>query len=223
MKCFTIYVANHEGSIRQVKNCLASCKKLEYSVTPFPGSTPNKMLTPFEYESIKDSRVRIFENDNHKKYLAKKACFSNHIRLWKECVKLDEPIIVLEHDAIAVKKWDNPEFEDVLVLNIGSAFGRSIFNSTRPGLEFYKEGINKLEGTKLKYNRNNIYKNSYMIPGTASYAITPQGAKKLLVALVENGWEQSDYFINTYNVDIRYSAPDYFKLNQNNLHLSHGV
>ena len=222
MKCYVIYVSDHEGSISQMQQCLKSCKKFNYPVSPFAGSTPRKMLGGVNVPAMENARVRIFEKENYKKYEAKKACFSNHIRLWKECIKSNETLVVLEHDAFAVKAWDNPKFEDVLVMNIGSAFGRSIFNSTRPGLEFYKEGINKLEGTKLTYKLDNIYKGSYMIPGTASYAITPQGAEKLLKALETHGWEQSDYFINTHNVDIRYSAPDYFKLNPNNLHLSHG-
>jgi len=34
------------------------------------------------------------------------ACFMSHYRLWHECIKLDEPILVLEHDAIFTQKLD---------------------------------------------------------------------------------------------------------------------
>jgi hypothetical protein len=61
-----------------------------------------------------------------------------------------------------------------------------------------------------------------MVPGTASYVVNPQGASKLLNQLSTYGWEQSDYFINTFNADIKYSVPDYFTLDKNNLLTSHG-
>ena len=34
------------------------------------------------------------------------ACFMSHFRLWHECKKINEPIIVFEHDAIFVHKLD---------------------------------------------------------------------------------------------------------------------
>jgi GR25 family glycosyltransferase involved in LPS biosynthesis len=184
------------------------------------------MKIDFPYSEIEDARVRIFKKENHKKYLAKKACFSNHIRIWKHVIKTNEEVLVLEHDAIAVEKWDSPQYDEVLVLNMKSAMSRSIAHAVKPPDSAYeKEGVQDIKdsGSKLIYNRKNLYTGSYMMPGTASYVINPAGAIKLLKALVEDGWEQSDYFMNTYNVDIKYSVPDYFKLDINNLHLSHGL
>ena len=48
----------------------------------------------------------------------------------------------------------------------------------------------------MHYHRKNNYHDSYRIPGTAAYAVTVQGATKLLASLKKNGWEQSDYFVN---------------------------
>lgn len=62
-----------------------------------------------------------------------------------------------------------------------------------------------------------------MIPGTAAYAVTPKGAKKLLDSLHKNGWEQSDFFINTFNVKMQYTIPEYFTFKHSNLNTSHGV
>ena len=61
-----------------------------------------------------------------------------------------------------------------------------------------------------------------MMPGTASYAITPKGANKLLKAVEKHGWEQSDFFINTKNVHIQYVVPEYFTFTLKNLNMSHG-
>ena len=61
-----------------------------------------------------------------------------------------------------------------------------------------------------------------MMPGTAAYAITPKGAKKLLSHLYL-GWEQSDYYINTKSVNIQYILPENFTFKLPNLRMSHGV
>jgi len=224
MKTFIIYVEGHLGSVGQANRCYNVCKDFGYVPTLFAGSTPHKMYGSFNYPVIEKSRVSGFKENNQKTYLTKMACFSNHPRLWKKSIELDETIIVLEQDAIPVKKWDDPKFDELLLCNTHSAYQRSIFNSTRPKSPyFYREGIHTLDGG-LVYPKDNFLKGSYMIPGTASYAITPKGAKKLLASLESHGWEQSDYFINTKLVDIKYSAPDYFKLDiNNNLNLSHGI
>jgi len=62
-----------------------------------------------------------------------------------------------------------------------------------------------------------------MMPGTAAYGITPKGAKKLLDSLTKHGWEQSDYFINNYNVKIQTMMPEYFTFKLKNLNMSHGI
>ena len=225
MKAIVIYIENHKGSVLQAKQCIKSCKKFGYDVYTLKGSTPDNMKTNFDFDEIKNGRVRIFKEKNHKKYLAKKACFSNHIRLWNQVLKLDEPILVLEHDALAIKEWDNPNYDEVLCLNMKSAMSRTIFNSTRaPEVAYQKQGVIDLKESKSKliYSLDNDFKGSYMVPGTASYVVNPKGATKLLKQLSEHGWEQSDYFINTYNVDIKYSVPDYFVLDKNNLLTSHG-
>ena len=225
MKAIVIYIENHKGSVLQAKQCIKSCKKFGYDVYTLKGSTPDNMKTNFDFDKIKNGRVRIFKEKNYKKYLAKKACFSNHIRLWNQVLKLDEPILVLEHDALAIKEWDNPNYDEVLCLNMKSAMTRTIFNSTRaPEVAYQKQGVIDLKESKSKliYSLDNDFKGSYMVPGTASYVVNPKGATKLLKQLSEHGWEQSDYFINTYNVDIKYSVPDYFVLDKNNLLTSHG-
>lgn len=226
MKGFIIFVKGHKASEAQALNCFNSCKDLGYDVMFLEGSTPDKMKVSWDYPEIEDARVRIFKKENYKKYLAKKACISNQYRLWKKCVELDEPILVLEHDAIAVKEWDSPEYTDMLVLNMKSAMGRSIARSVKPSSTAYDyKGVQDItkSGSRLIYNRENKYKDSYMPPGIASYMIKPRAAKILIESLDTDGWEQGDYFINTSKIKIEYTVPDYFVLNQNNLQLSHGV
>jgi len=39
----------------------------------------------------------------------------------------------------------------------------------------------------------------------------------------KNGWDQSDFFINTKNVKMQYTIPEYFTFKHSNLNTSHGV
>ena len=43
-----------------------------------------------------------------------------------------------------------------------------------------------------------------MVPGTGSYAITPKGAAKMLDAIERCGLDQSDYMLNSFNVNLNY-------------------
>ena len=60
-----------------------------------------------------------------------------------------------------------------------------------------------------------------IMPGTAAYAVTAQGARKLLEH-AQHGWEQSDHYINTGVVRIQYRDPPYFDFHSANLGSSHG-
>ena len=74
----------------------------------------------------------------------------------------------------------------------------------------------------MHYHRKNFYHDSYRIPGTAAYAVTVQGATKLLASLKKNGWEQSDYFVNNKNVRLQAFGPEFFTFKMPNLNMSHG-
>jgi GR25 family glycosyltransferase involved in LPS biosynthesis len=62
-----------------------------------------------------------------------------------------------------------------------------------------------------------------MTPGTAAYALTPSGAKKILYAAKKRGLEQSDFIINSANIRLQYVYPSPVKYNVVNLQSSHGI
>ena len=67
----------------------------------------------------------------------------------------------------------------------------------------------------------NDWKGAWMPPGLASYAINPQGAKRLIDTVKTQGCEQGDMTVNSYNVRLQYAAPDYFSV-ADNLSMSKG-
>ncbi len=104
-------------------------------------------------------------------------CLASHYRLWKECVQLDEPIMVLEHDAIFIRPLPSSlEFDDVL-------------NICFPGFGTPFE-VDVTEGDSV------IVDSPYpTIRGAAGYIVTPQGAAKL-VAYTREGAMPADRMIH---------------------------
>lgn len=229
MKTFVIKILGHTKSEEQAEKCMNSALLHGYNVEYFSGTTPDTLYEAekiWKFGVMEPSRAYNFKGENIHKYFTKKSCFMNHVRLWNECVKSNEPIIVLEHDALAKRKWDNANFKEVLVLNINSAKAnnRNVGKKFGP-FEYKKTGHTEIH--ELNYNfrywQENIWEGGCLMPGTASYAITPAGANRLLESLYKNGWDQSDFFINGKNVNIEYASPEYFGFNGKNLKTSRGL
>jgi len=201
--------------------CLESCNSNNFNAEPFQGVTPETLNDWDHYPEILNGRATSFKKEGKRTYETKKSCFLNHVRVWKKCIELNEPVAFIEQDATCIRPWNNTVFQDVLIMNCESAFKQPVFDHVRnkPKLNF---GQGVYNSSPLVYNKDNQFKGSLMIPGTASYAVTPNGAKRLLTKLEKLGWDQSDYFINTYNVTLEYITPEYFTFTRKNLNMSHG-
>ena len=79
------------------------------------------------------------------------------------------------------------------------------------------------ENYPLKYYRENIWTDSLMVPGTGAYAITPKGAERMLDTVDIFGIDQSDFMLNSYNINIQYVLPSPVKFNSTNLSTSYGI
>lgn len=229
MKANIIYIESHAKSYRAAQNCLQSCKQLgTIDAELVGGITPSNLADVEKKYSVKpvpNSRAYAYETEQQPMYHTKKSCFFNHVLFWEKVVELNEPMIFLEHDAICVRKYDYPEFDEVLVLNLDAAFKHNK-NLWKKHAHSYiykdKQATVRPLVSSLKYWKDNIFKGGYLIPGTAAYAITPKGANRLLNSMQTHGWDQSDFFINTKNVNIEYSDPQYFKFSGPNMSTSKG-
>jgi GR25 family glycosyltransferase involved in LPS biosynthesis len=226
MKSFVIYVKSSEKSRQYAEASLQSCWN-NFEAELFEGVERATLQEwddkLYNLSPIVNSRAVGHFLDTKERYETKKSCFLNHVRLWQKCVELNETIAIIEHDAHCVRSWDNIQFDELLILNITSAFKQTVFDNIRSKVEAIDLGfgLKQYSQSPLKYTKNNLFKDSLMMPGTAAYAVTPKGAKRLLSHL-EHGWEQSDYYINTKSVNIEYVVPEYFSFRLPNLRMSHG-
>ncbi|XAK47162.1 glycosyltransferase family 25 protein [Campylobacter coli] len=94
-----------------------------------------------------------------------KACFASHYKLWQECVKIDEPIIILEDDV---------EFSDEF-LNNGEEYIEELSKSEYEYVRFCYTFDKKF------YPLNNNYLLSFeKISGAQGYMLKASAAKKFI-------------------------------------------
>ena len=148
-KTFVIAIKGHPVSESQLQDCLSSSEKFNWNVEVFWGVN-GQTLTE---QSWKDIGVKPLLN---KPTMMKKGtwgCFFSHWTLWNKCIKLDEPIIVLEHDAVIQEIWRPIEIDE------------SMIKLHR----YYKQ-------KNLKYDDDS----GLWSPSTHAYCILPEHAEKLI-------------------------------------------
>lgn len=107
-----------------------------------------------------------------------KACFASHYKLWQECVKIDESIIILEDDV---------EFSDEF-LNNGEEYIEELSKSEYEYVRFCYLFDKKF------YPLNNNYLLSFeKLAGTQGYILKPSAAKKFIKYAKRRIYPVDDY------------------------------
>lgn len=198
MKSFIIHLSKIEPSLASAK---LTKEKLENFGIPsilWEGVYGNKAeeimldtgrtLHPWTF---KGPEALIDPNGNYAKKAATpgvKGCFLSHYSLWKQCVDLNEPIMIWEDDIDIHRTFIPVQWEDILVLALGHP-SKS---------ERYR---NYLEDPDLKNPKAEVFSNSSM-PGCCGYAIKPHAAKKLL-DVYSDTYLPADNAINQYHLKIQ--------------------
>lgn len=110
-KAFVIALKNHPVSELQLAECLASAKEYNWDVEIFWGVngktiTDDTWIT--EGISVRTDKPTINNP-------GVQGCFLSHWALWNKCIELDEPIIILEHDAVILTQWMPIELNSSIV------------------------------------------------------------------------------------------------------------
>lgn len=226
MKAYIIHTP-HKKSVEYAHQALKSFEGfIGWDPELFEGLTP-EILPNFEKEhpikTKEKSRAMDYLKGDPLRYVVKKCCSMNHYRLFKKCIELDESIAVVEHDSHCIGNWDNLLFDDILVMNTESAIKQPvlapIWGKNKKPVE---SGIRDICFNGLNYRHDPVINGAHVMPGTAAYAVTPAGAKKMIDVYENIGWEQSDFIINTAYVRIQTIMPELFTFKLPNLSTSHG-
>ena len=214
IKFYSIYKKDDSECRSLLRETIDSARKFNITVIPSPG-----VYSDIE-ELIKEKKL--FVNDLGEEKIRTKGvlgCFLSHYQLWEQCVEFNEPIGVLEYDAVFINALpDNilDQFNDYLHLD----FIRN--NYLSKGSEIYQEKVREhkeFEIKKLEFLDSSRHPFKIMnrnhLKGAYGYIIKPQGAEKLIKATQENGILPADIQINLVYCDIFYTIPSIVMLNPN--------
>jgi hypothetical protein len=101
-KTFVIAIKGHPASESQLQDCLASAEKFNWKIETFWG-VDGRTITS---ETWKEEGLIPRLDKPTMSRPGVQGCFLSHWMLWKKCTDLNEPIIILEHDAIILKDWE---------------------------------------------------------------------------------------------------------------------
>ena len=210
MKAYIIGDRDNPVSVRGMNGCASSMAELKQDFTiqfvqqtspdtlaehmqPFPGLYWNY---PLNSATKTDEATGMILQGYRTNSLSKVfACLISHARLWLRCVQKNEPIMILEHDAMFTRKFD-PDFEwegGVLGLNDprGATFNSAQYHlliaNKGPGVHNapYVADVSRPQG----------------LAGNSAYIIKPFAAKELLEKMKETGGWPNDALMCNQHFD----------------------
>jgi GR25 family glycosyltransferase involved in LPS biosynthesis len=116
MKSFIIRLSDYSNSVKWAEQTYSSALNYGWNINYFEGI--NGINTSLEEHNL-------FVNLKHKKSKTSflrpgtLGCFLSHYYLWKKAIELNEPICILEHDAVVHTSFPKIEFQDVYKFVIG--------------------------------------------------------------------------------------------------------
>lgn len=126
MKAFVITLRGHEYSERVAQRCIDSAFGLD--VRRFDAVTAGEAQRVMRLAGLRWT----WANDNRSQAVcpisglkqhrygtldAKIGCFMSHWLLWCMCIELDEPILILEHDAVFIRPLPDVDFAGICQIN----------------------------------------------------------------------------------------------------------
>lgn len=137
-------------------------------------------------EKVYDESVGLWKIPYATKTLEKRiACALSHYILWQK-IKFDrQPALILEHDAVFIRRFEEPETQfEILGINDprGATRKSGLFHDLiRSNLDEYQK-VPRIDAPNIPQG----------IAGNSAYYITPQGASKMIDLVLDHGLWPND-------------------------------
>lgn len=194
---YIITVKGNEKSENLAKRCADSCRSvgMKYQTWDAFDGTQGDISVPDQ--CVDDSIMKIMKISDHYLTRGEVACALSHISLWSYCAQIDKPIVILEHDAIMLKKFQSRESYNSIIYLGGSEW----VTQNWPVMSIpphASDGPNK-----------------HFICRAHAYCIDPIVAKNMLAHVIKNGicdpldiMMRADLFHITHQGVYAYDKPD---------------
>ena len=181
---FIIHLPKVPISVQLAERCLETCDSVGQKAELFEGfdGTSGNIDVPKHLEN--QSWVKWLKVTDHFQSSTEIACSLSHIALWVKCMEEDRPLIILEHDAIMVKPYNNhPVFNAISYLGCHEQLG--------------------CHHLPITPAHSSINHNWHFINRAHAYCVDPQVAKRLFINVLDRGiFESADVMIKCDDVAI---------------------
>jgi GR25 family glycosyltransferase involved in LPS biosynthesis len=126
VKSFVITLLGHEYSERVAQRCIDSAFGLDirrFQAIPASSAQAAMCAAGLRWTWANDNKghavcpVSGLKQHRYGVLNAKIGCFMSHYLLWQKCVALDEPILILEHDAVFIRPLPDVAFDGICQIN----------------------------------------------------------------------------------------------------------
>lgn len=111
MKCFAITLPDNRNAKLQFQRLKESADRFNWNVELYQAVIGTE-LTPKHFKRV---GIQILEDTTIEKRPGAQGCFMSHFNLWKKCIALDEPIIILESDAVIISELPELDLSEKLL------------------------------------------------------------------------------------------------------------
>lgn len=102
---YIITLKNNIKSQQLSKRCQTSCENVGMNYKVWDAFDGSKDIIIPEHSKNSDI-INLVKITDHYLTRTEVACFLSHLSLWIHCCLIDKPIVILEHDSIMVKKFN---------------------------------------------------------------------------------------------------------------------
>lgn len=210
MKAYIIYLPKSDKSVAAFKESSTSALNMieGIDIVPWEGVDKYSVWDLYIKSGLRPKDIMKFGGGHLDSEFG---TFFSHYSLWEECTKLEENILILEHDAEFLSNVDLKllkEFDgDILNLGYPSWSSTERVQGKQWAKHWEGKGIVKREVcTAASTHRDRCDCDSQYLYGAHAYVVTPIGASKLIKA-AKNGFLPADVFIDQKIVNIHDLLP----------------
>lgn len=189
---YIITLENNPIAMEMAERCKTSCQQVGQICEFFYGvdGTGDKLIYP-EHDILKLVKIT-----NKSLTLPEIGCILSHFLLWVKCIEMDEPIVILEHDAIMIQAYSSHNFFNMIAY-LGCAYQMQGSHYSLPIPPH----------AQLNENFRYIFK-------THAYAIDPLIAAQMVAKIIKKGiYTAADVFMRINEFAI--IQPGFFAYEQN--------
>lgn len=209
MKAFVITLEGNKYSEQVAQRCINSAAQYGVTVEKYYGVNRTNAQETMEAEGLEwtwannNTKAKTCPFTGLHQFPYKKAngeladlnskigCAMSHYLLWKRCAEIDEPILILEHDAVFLRPLPNIDFKGICQINDPAG-------ATRKGAwwsqQMQKRGPGVFPKTWITTEKERHIPDG--LAGNSAYLLKPQAAQEIINFVNKVGLWHNDAIIN---------------------------